>query len=360
MKIESIGRWGRKSTAAVIICAMSVSACVSPRAQYISADDPCSTIREPFVQIKERQQEQIATWAAAGAAAGIAAGAAIGAASSNKKKGRGALIGALVGGLAGAFAGALAGYYANLQDRANSTSGLRNAVFNDAQADFRSADTLVNAVTDLNECRLRSVQNVGADYQQGTLSKEAAKTLLDQIRAATDADNELIASVVNGLERRNEIYVGALAKSGANDSEGYLSRVEDYQPTVNKAEYTIARSGRTEKVNRGANVRSGPGTKNDIVAKLNKGDQVEILERKGNWSRIDYGLGEGWIANSLLGKRTVSNRVRGVSIDRKRRMRSNNAIEKNGAAAKDLEAVNQASAETILASIDDTEALIVE
>lgn len=349
----------RKTIATVLIAAMAVSGCVSPRAQYISANDLCSPIREPFVQIKERQNQQIAAWTAAGAAAGLATGAAIGAASSNNR-GRGALVGALVGALTGALAGALTGYYSNLQERANSTSGLRNVVFKDAQADFKSADKLVNAVTELNECRLQSVQRIAVEFQQGRLSKNDAKAQLDQLRAAADADNDLVSSVVSGLEKRNSVYVGALDKAGAEDTEAYLTRINDYKPQIKDAEYTIARGGSSERINRRSNVRAGPGTSHEIVAKLDKGEKVEVLERQRSWSRIDFGLGEGWISNSLLGKRRSANRVRGVSISGKDRARGGNAIERTGKATKDLDALNDASAETILASIDDTEALIVE
>ena len=39
------------------------------------------------------------------------------------------------------------------------------------------------------------------------------------------------------------------------------------------------------------NVRSGPGTDNDVVGGLNQGDSVTVLENDGNWAKIDNGNG---------------------------------------------------------------------
>lgn len=51
------------------------------------------------------------------------------------------------------------------------------------------------------------------------------------------------------------------------------------------------------------NVRGGPSTSNDVLAKLTKGEEVLIVEDNGDgWSKIRIeGDGiEGWVATSLL------------------------------------------------------------
>lgn len=50
-----------------------------------------------------------------------------------------------------------------------------------------------------------------------------------------------------------------------------------------------------------ANIRSGPGTKYDILWNVEKNHPLFILEKSGNWYRFrDFEGDEGWIHNSLL------------------------------------------------------------
>jgi SH3-like domain-containing protein len=52
-----------------------------------------------------------------------------------------------------------------------------------------------------------------------------------------------------------------------------------------------------------ANIRSGPGTKYDILWNVEKNHPLYILERSGNWYRFrDFEGDEAWIHKSLLGK----------------------------------------------------------
>jgi uncharacterized protein YgiM (DUF1202 family) len=56
------------------------------------------------------------------------------------------------------------------------------------------------------------------------------------------------------------------------------------------------------KVNK-ANVRSGPGAKNSVVAEVSEGEIYRILERKQNWVKIGYYQGSdpvGWIRRDLV------------------------------------------------------------
>jgi hypothetical protein len=52
-----------------------------------------------------------------------------------------------------------------------------------------------------------------------------------------------------------------------------------------------------------ANVRSGPSTDSDIVARLPRNTEVTVLERRGAWIRVPVesaGAGEGWLHETLL------------------------------------------------------------
>jgi len=49
------------------------------------------------------------------------------------------------------------------------------------------------------------------------------------------------------------------------------------------------------------NVRSGPGTGFEILFAVDKGIPFKILKRKGNWIRIEHSDGDkGWIHKSLV------------------------------------------------------------
>lgn len=49
------------------------------------------------------------------------------------------------------------------------------------------------------------------------------------------------------------------------------------------------------------NIRSGPGTKNDVLFSAERGVPFKVLKRKGQWIRIRHSDGdEGWIHSSLV------------------------------------------------------------
>ena len=50
------------------------------------------------------------------------------------------------------------------------------------------------------------------------------------------------------------------------------------------------------------NVRSGPGTKNEVVFSVGAGIPFRVVSRKGNWIRIEHADGDlkGWIHQSLV------------------------------------------------------------
>lgn len=349
----------RKTATIFLIMSMAVTACANPRAQYISAQDECSQFREPFVQIKERQQQQIQEWATAGGAVGAAGGAVAGAVIA-RNRGQNAIAGALIGALAGAAAGALAGaalgYYNNLQERKSTTASLRNAVYSDAKSDARTGDRLLDAVVDLNTCRLQSIERVAADVQRGA-PKEDARNQLAQIRAASDADNELINSVTSGIQERNKIYVNALSKSGADNADTFVASINTYEPEIEPAEFTVARAGGGTKVLRNSNVRSGPGIKNEKIATLRKGTEVTILGREGGWNRIEFDGREGYTAASNFRKSTRSG-SRAATIRKRNRKQSRNAVTRSEARSKEIQAVQDANSQAIKQSLQDTELLL--
>ena len=54
-------------------------------------------------------------------------------------------------------------------------------------------------------------------------------------------------------------------------------------------------------VKSGCNVRSGPGTGNDVVFTVDKGVPFKVLSRKGKWIKIEHADGDqGWIFKTLV------------------------------------------------------------
>ena len=56
-----------------------------------------------------------------------------------------------------------------------------------------------------------------------------------------------------------------------------------------------------------ANIRSGPGTKYDIIWQVEKYHPIKIIKKSGTWYRFrDFEQDEGWVHKSLVSKiRTV-------------------------------------------------------
>jgi len=340
---------------------MLLTACASPREKYIVASDSCSNIREPFVQILERQQAQVSKWAAAGAAAGAATGVAAGLAADQSLGG--ALIGLLGGAIMGGAAGAAMGYYANLEERGLQTSALRNAVYTDAGRDVRSSDRFVESVQKLNECRLLAVQQVAADIRSGAIDTATARIRLDRIKANVASDNELIDSALEGLDKRSAIYVDAMARAGVQNTEAFLASTKSYEPTVRAASYTVGRAPTAERVNTTANVREKPGTQFRILTTLRTGTQVEVISRENGWALVDYGPDQGYVAERLIGGRNAragsSNTLTGIRLDDADRPNTDNEIEELAVRRAELAAVGKAHVSSVQQSIADTEALLL-
>ena len=73
--------------------------------------------------------------------------------------------------------------------------------------------------------------------------------------------------------------------------------------TVSTGETVTAAKGNFASVlNNGVYVRSGPSSEYRIIRSVNRGYPVEIVERQGDWAHIqDYLESEGWVHGSLLG-----------------------------------------------------------
>ena len=59
------------------------------------------------------------------------------------------------------------------------------------------------------------------------------------------------------------------------------------------------------------NIRSGPGTDNDIVAKVNRNHKMVVISRKGRWFQVKLSSGDGatgWIRDDLISEAPTEGR----------------------------------------------------
>jgi hypothetical protein len=69
---------------------------------------------------------------------------------------------------------------------------------------------------------------------------------------------------------------------------------------------TVANTEKLEINGSWVNVRSGPGTENDVVKTLPRGSAGTKIAEKNGWSQIDFGAGLiGWVRNDLVTRVTA-------------------------------------------------------
>ncbi len=88
------------------------------------------------------------------------------------------------------------------------------------------------------------------------------------------------------------------------DKTGKWYYIKDYEGTIgwiNKDLLTKMDTVISKPRDGRCNIRSGPGTNNDVIFKSIKGVPFKVLERKGNWIHIKHADGdEGWIHKNLV------------------------------------------------------------
>lgn len=86
--------------------------------------------------------------------------------------------------------------------------------------------------------------------------------------------------------------------------QGAWLKVRDFEGDIGWVHRKLTRRAPTLIVrNERANVRSGPGTRYRIVARLDYGEIMQRLDRQGRWVKVrlpDHGRQTGWVARSLL------------------------------------------------------------
>lgn len=98
-----------------------------------------------------------------------------------------------------------------------------------------------------------------------------------------------------------ELFAGYPLKVLKKQGEWY--KVSDYENDSGWIHRSIVRPNNTVIVNakKSLNMRSGPSTKNKIIADVERGVVLQKLEVKGKWTKVRHDGGTtGWIYNQLL------------------------------------------------------------
>ena len=169
-------------------------------------------------------------------------------------------------------------------------------------------------------------------YSPRTDSKELANDIQNDIINATDAYNrgiktanfaviktaQMSSSLVECGFISNPTEAQNLSSSSYQDkvAEGIVNGIMDYlsqniilnnnsgnQNPDNSLGKTTEKG--TIKVSDSLNVRSGAGTSYSVVGSLKNGTSVEIVETSGNWYKIKYGNGYGYVSKDYI---TLQNR----------------------------------------------------
>ena len=116
-------------------------------------------------------------------------------------------------------------------------------------------------------------------------------------------------SVIGSLSNKSKVEIvetsGNWYKIKYGNGYGYVSK--DYVTVSSSSNnsnggnntVTTAQSG-TIKVNGSLNVRSGAGTSHSVIGSLSNKSKVEIVETSGNWYKIKYGSGYGYVSKDYV------------------------------------------------------------
>lgn len=87
------------------------------------------------------------------------------------------------------------------------------------------------------------------------------------------------------------------------EKKGDWLKIQDFEKDTGWVFASLVKSGNTVivKAKSKANMRSGPGTSNGIVANLERGVVLDVLEKKQKWVKVRHVSGtQGWIYAPLL------------------------------------------------------------
>ena len=351
----------RVAMVGVLVASLGLQACgVTASKPRNEAGDLCVPARAPLAKAVDDYNEKILVNAGGGAVLGGAAGGGIAAASGGNT---GQIIaGILVGAAIGALAGAFKGYYENKQKQARNNAELKAAVRQDIRAARNDMNSVSGTISQLNQCRLRQIENLRQRVNRGERGPQIAEALRD-VRRRMDQDQQLIAHVVGEFDKGREVFSKAYAESHQVDEQSSTPVAVRYTPQTKGGPATPGLTGNTAYTQKATNVRSGPGTSNAKIGRVSAGSRVLVLSGTPGakqWVKVSYGGGTAFIYGPLLGKARPTNATPSKlpRIDENSRPKSANDNDELLMEAKEMKAESGAQKAVLSAELDAIDALM--
>jgi hypothetical protein len=252
---------------------------------YDVPSDRCNAYRQPLIATSNElnQWDFMGKSMLTGAAIGALAGGLIG----------GDTKGALIGGALGTAAGAAYGHqqYLNArQEQAQSRQELIDGINGDTYADSARVREITDSIRRLGACRRDQVDEIKDGLKRGAITKEQALARVDEVKAASALDKNLMEEVLGKADKRYEVYVDSKAEVLGVDR----ARVAAAQPTRKEIAAIKAKDLRpmsgTYRVKSGANIRKGPSTSTAKIASLTANQKIEVKgkTKDGKWYAFDH------------------------------------------------------------------------
>lgn len=184
----------------------------SMEARYVDAADPCRPMRSRLIGTQDHFSANIG----GGIAIGVIAGLVTGLQSGDRDK---ALKHAIIGGLSGAAAGYLKGKL----EQARSREELRGAINSDVRRDTQKVTEMGSILRNLNECRRNQVAAVKRDFDDGGVTAQETKAILQAVRTSVHGDNALIEEILGEVTERKGVYVASIGQVENRAEEAILA-----------------------------------------------------------------------------------------------------------------------------------------
>ena len=185
------------------------------------------------------------------------------------------------------------------------------------------AEGIVNGIMDYLSQNIILNNNSGNQNPDNSLSKTTEKGTIKvsdslNVRSGAGTSYSVVGSLKNGTSVEIVETSGNWYKIKYGNDYGYVSK--DYvtlNSSSNSNTGNTSNSGSTNntpatsttkgtvKVSDSLNVRSGAGTSYSVIGSLKNGTSVEIVETSGNWYKIKYGNGYGYVSKDYI---TLQNR----------------------------------------------------
>lgn len=279
----------------VSLLTLSTTGCVATTGsmvRYNDTADPCYSYRQPLIESEDQLGRRMVTGALVGAGTGAAA------ALLTRKDKKDALIGAVIGGIAGATVG----YFQGLEEKQLTQAQMLQEINNDAGRDAGKISQTRGLIGSLNQCRNRQIDQVEAEFKAGRINNAGVVSRVTVIKAAADADNELISKVLGHAYKRSNTYVDAAARAQGVSQDMVLGDVQYYQtaPTSPALAATAAGPAQRYVAKASSNVREAPSTSARSLGGLATGQRLSVTSVQGDWMEVLFNGQRAYVHKSLV------------------------------------------------------------